>query len=242
MTMHGKPESEATNSAGAATAACPACERQTPALPVNAALLHRLMENIWRPDPAPYLAAELVRQLHCSESDARTWAAHLLACPYTWPLFSEPDRAVLAQIDAAFASVPRPAHFTDAQQNACAVSYHDETLLARPRERLRREDLGQADWNPLRFTHAAAEAYLLPVLARYALMPRIGGHDAYAPLLIRHLDEGGPNNRLLAWCNPAQRQAVLALLQHLKATDLHPNDLNLSLTELSRAIEHWHGD
>lgn len=239
MTMHGQPESVA---APPATAPCPACGQQQPALPVDTALLHRLMEEIWRPDPAPYLAAELVRHLHCNESDARAWAAHLLACPYTWPLFSEPDRAVLAQIDAAFASVPRPAHFTDAQQSACAVSYHDETLLARPRERLRREDLGQADWNPLRFTHAAAEAYLLPVLARYALMPRIGGRDAYAELLIRHLDEDCPNNRLLAWCNTAQRHAVLALLGHLKATRLQLNELGLNLNELNRAITRWRGD
>lgn len=233
---------ESAEAASAAAAPCPACGQQQPALAVDTALLHRLMDEIWHPDPAPYLAAELVRQLHCGESAARAWAAHLLACPYTWPLFSEPDQAVLAHIDAAFAGVPRPVHFTDAQHKGCEASYHDETLLARPRERLRREDLGQADRNPLHFTHAAAMAYLFPVLARYTLMPSIGGRDTYAPLLIWHLSADGPNNRLLTGCNAAQRQAVLALLEHLKTTRPHLNDLSPSLTELNRAIAHWRGN
>ena len=99
---------------------------------------------------------------------------------------------MLAQIDAAFANVTHPVHFTNAQQKDCEASYHDETLLTRPCERLRREDLDQASYNPLRFTHAAAEAYLLPVLARYALMPYIGSRDIYVELLIWHLDASAP--------------------------------------------------
>lgn len=117
----------------------------------------------------------------------------------------------------------------DAHQKDCEASYHDETLLTRPCERLRREDLDQASYNPLRFTHAAAEAYLLPVLARYALMPYIGSRDIYAELLIWHLDAGAPNNRLLVWYTPAQRQAVLALLEHIKTIRLQLNALDLKL-------------
>ncbi|MDO5623558.1 MAG: hypothetical protein Q4G71_02600 [Pseudomonadota bacterium] len=176
----------------------------------------------------------------CTRDDALGWADHLLSCCRSWPLFSAEDQAVLAQIDQAFGPVPCPAHFTDDYLDGCDSQDHDEVLSARPRERLRRGDLGQSGWNPLCFTHAAATAYLFPTLARYALMPRISGREAYADLLLWNLENEGERNRFFSAFTPAQRAAVARFLRHLKATRLEP-DLHFSLPELNRAIATWGG-
>jgi hypothetical protein len=168
-------------------------------------------------DGSPALAvAEVAAVAGCGQADAAAWVDHFMACCRSWP-FDADDERVLRQIDASFGAVARPVHFTNfAHCDECRE--HDDTLRARPRERLRRKDLGNVGWDPVSFTHAQGVAHLMPTLARFALMPARRGHDAYGDQLLLHLARGGAENEFLRWCNAGQRQAVGALLRHMAAT------------------------
>lgn len=153
----------------------------------------------------------------CIDAQAKAWVAHLLHCAHAWPQ-AEADEAVLAQVEAAFAGVDKPEHFTD-RSHCDECREHDDTLRARTRDTLRRSDLGNAGWDPITFSSADGIGYFFPALARFALLPDVWpDHSWYADQLLSHLAWDGADNRFLAWCTPAQRSAVHALLEHLAAT------------------------
>lgn len=127
------------------------------------------------------------------------------------------DADQIRQIDAAFAAVERPEHFTDFT-HCCECSEHDELLRSRDRDSLQLADVGNAGWDPLCFCSAQGIAYWLPALVRFALRAEDSTQDWYGDQLVFHLSYGGAENRLLQWCNDQQRLAIARLIGHLIET------------------------
>ncbi|GFE78656.1 hypothetical protein GCM10011487_06560 [Steroidobacter agaridevorans] len=183
-------------------------------------------------------AAELRHFAQCSEPEARAWVDHLLNCLYAWRS-AEADEQVLRDIDLAFANIAKPKHFTDFS-HCSECKHHDQTLRSKTRETLCREDLGTAGWDPVTFSSEEGIAYLFPALARFALLPDVwSGYGWYGSQLLSHLSYDGGSNRFLAWCSPAQRDAVYALLKHLSATRRFVIERGLDENPLEAALAAW---
>lgn len=127
------------------------------------------------------------------------------------------ESALIAAVDAAFAVVDRPTHFTDFT-HCCECAEHDALLRARDRGTLRLDDVGNPGCDPLCFCSAQGLAWYFPALARLALAECGPGAAWYGEQLQFQLSYGGPDNRLLAYCDDWQRDAVARLLGHLVAT------------------------
>ena len=163
------------------------------------------------------VAAELRHFVQCREVEAQTWVNHLLTCAHAWPS-TEADQKLFSSIDQAFDGIAKPEHFTN-YEHCGECKEHDDTLRKGTRETLRREDLGNAGWDPITFSSVEGMGYYFPVLARFALLPDVWtDHSWYGSQLLSHLSWDGGTNRFLAWCSPKQRDAVYALLNHLMAT------------------------
>lgn len=119
------------------------------------------------------------------------------------------DQEVLADIDAAFGGIPRPKHFTNYEHCEECLE-HDQTLSAKPRELLTREDLGTLGWDPVTFCQVPAKAYLFPRLARELLAEPDEKWGWYGPEFIS-LVEG---SEFRQYCNEQQRATVASVLQH----------------------------
>lgn len=198
------------------TATCPHCGATTISfMPGEAdfAAVVRALHN----GSKTLAAGEFRYFAQCTDAEATAWVAHLLNCAHAWPQ-AEADEAVLAQVEAAFAGLDKPEHFTD-RTHCDECREHDDTLRGRTRDTLHREDLGVAGWDPITFSSAEGIGYFFPALARFALLPDAWRDRGwYADQLIPHLAWDGADNRFLTWCTPAQRSAVHALLAHLAAT------------------------
>ncbi len=131
-------------------------------------------------------ASELKYFTQCFDEAAKTWIDHLLCCSHAWPV--EPmDQDILDRIDQAFAGVRKPDHFTD-YDHCDECREHDDTLRNRTRETLRRQDLGNAGWDPITFSCAEGIGYFFPALARFALLPDVWrAHSWYGEQLLSHL-------------------------------------------------------
>lgn len=125
--------------------------------------------------------------------------------------------SLIAAIDAAFAIVERPAHFTDFT-HCCECAEHDALLRSRDRGTLCLEDVGNPGWDPLCFCTAPGLAWYFPALARLALAECRPGAAWYGEQLQFHLGYGDCDNRLLAYFDDVQRDAVARFLAHLIAT------------------------
>lgn len=174
----------------------------------------------------------------CTDAEATAWVAHLLHCAHAWPQ-AEADEAVLALVEAAFAGVDKPDHFTD-RTHCDECREHDDTLRACTRGTLRRSDLGNAGWDPITFSSADGIGYFFPALARFALLPDVWpDHSWYAGQLLSHLAWDGQDNRFLVWCSPLQRRAVHALLAHVAATRKEAVAQHACLDDLQAALAVW---
>lgn len=216
---------------------CRACRVFVPQLTVEPVLFERVVQAL--SGGAPTLAAqELVHALPCAVKEAAAWVAHLHACAAAWP-GSPADEAVLREVDGAFLPIGKPEHFTDFTHcEECRE--HDDTLRARTRETLRREDLGHAGWDPLNFCDGEGIGYLFPTLARFALMPAAWhDHGWYGDQLLFHLTYAGADNKFLQWCSPAQRRAVSLLLSHLLDTRSDAISDHGCDDDLVQALELW---
>lgn len=183
-------------------------------------------------------AAELKHFVRCKNEEAQAWMEHLLSCAAAWPLW-EADQPVLREIDQAFGDVPKPEHFTE-YTHCSECKEHDNTLRMKPRETLRREDLGNAGWDPVTFSSADGIGYLFPALARFALLPDAWRtHSWYGGQLISHLSYEAGSNRFLAWCSTRQASAVYNLLRHLAATRLHTIECYGDEERLRVALDAW---
>lgn len=183
-------------------------------------------------------AAEVKHAAGCEEPEAAAWVAHLLSCLGAWPTAAA-DAPLLQQIEAAFAAIEKPEHFTNFHHcDECAE--HDTTLRNRTRDTLRRQDLGNPGWDPLVFSSVEGIAYFLPALARFALLPDVWrDHEWYGCQILSHLCYEAERNRFLAWCSERQREAVYGLLKHLEATR-GPDVQRLGCNEdLAAALSLW---
>lgn len=127
------------------------------------------------------------------------------------------DGNVLRLVHGAFNACERPEHFTD-YRHCCECFEHDELLRSRDNETLRLEDVGNPGWDPLCYVDASGFAYFFPGLARLALEMPTADRDWYLPQLLFHLTYEDDSNRHLRGFTAGQRDAVLALLEHVAAT------------------------
>ena len=151
------------------------------------------------------------------------------------------DAEIRTRINAAFADVPRPAHFTD-HPFCDECREHDETLNAWDRETLPHEAVGSAAWDPIAMTTPAGFTYYLPALARLALGTEHETLGWYGEQLIFHLVGDGPFNRRWSACSPEQRRAVHALLVHILETRAALAAAALCMERLHQAIDVWSVD
>ncbi len=182
--------------------------------------------------------AEFKYFAQCSDEEAKLWVSHLRNCAYAWPN-AQSDQSVHNLIEGAFADVVKPEHFTD-YTHCDECNEHNNTLRARTRETLRRQDLGNGGWDPISFSSADGIGYFFPSLARFALLPDAWrDHDWYACQLLTHMAWEGCENKFLAWCSPAQHHAVYALLEHLASTRAEAVARCSSENDLQLALAAW---
>ncbi|MDQ8021849.1 MAG: hypothetical protein REI94_08425, partial [Moraxellaceae bacterium] len=178
--------------------ACAVCGKAVPQLTVSAEVLDVVVGALEAGSPT-LAGLELKERLPCPEAAAHAWVSHLLSCVAAWPTHAV-DEEVLRSVDAAFADVARPEHFTNFTHcDECRE--HDNTLRARTRDTLQRQDLGTAGWDPISFCSAEGIGYFFPTLARFALLPAVWrDRDWYADQLLSHLAWEGAENGFLSWC------------------------------------------
>jgi len=148
------------------------------------------------------------------------------------------DAAVLAEVRAAFARCPRPAHFTD-YTHCPECAEHDELLRSRDPDTLRIADVGNPGWDPLCYVDAAGFAYLFPGLARLTLADRDSDEGWYVDQLLFHLTYDGAANRHLRGFDPDQRRAVVRLLRHVAEARSEVIAATACTDELATAIDLW---
>lgn len=218
--------------------ACPYCREPVVEVRLSESEVSRL-EKLLSDGSTGMARAELCA-LGLREASATAWIEHFESCVGSWPVGSE-DREVLGVIDKAFGGTERPTHFTDFEHcRECAE--HDATLLARPREQLRRRDLGTPGWDPVTFTSAQGIAYLMPSLARFALARGGSEHGWYGDQLAWHLSYHGRANRLYEACSSEQRAAVLSLLEHMVTSRSETITSNCCEREYREALEVWRSE
>ncbi len=147
------------------------------------------------------------------------------------------DAEVLALVRERFA-VPRPEHFTD-YTHCCECEEHDATLKARDLETITMDEVGSPGWDPITFCTPQAFAYWMPALARLTLDQPHDYWGWYGDGLLNQVERDGPRNERWLACTPAQRQAVVALLEHIfttRAALIEDYDL---LHRLTRVVEMW---
>jgi hypothetical protein len=147
------------------------------------------------------------------------------------------DAHILALVRDAFA-VPRPEHFTN-HTHCCECDEHDATLQSRDLDTLTMDEAGSPAWDPITFCTPWAFAYWVPALARLTLeLP----HDYwgwYGDTLVNQLERDGPRNERWLHCTPAQRAAVVSLLEHIFATRAALIDDYDLLHRFARVVEIW---
>jgi hypothetical protein len=151
----------------------------------------------------------------------------------------ESDAEILRLIRAAFANCPRPEHFTN-YTHCCECAEHDEVLRLRDLDTLSMDDVGNAGWDPICFVSPAGFAYYFPALARLALeTPQSDSYGWYGPQLFFQLSCGVRQQERIDACNAEQRQAVVALLEHILETRAALADIYCCADDLLHTIEEW---
>ncbi|MFE4108056.1 DUF6714 family protein [Almyronema epifaneia] len=148
------------------------------------------------------------------------------------------DAEIWALLYQAFASCPRPAHFTN-YQHCCECFEHDQLLRSRDLETLAIADVGSPAWDPICFITPQGFAYYFPALARLALSAPDADWGWYGEQLFFHLVVDGSENRRWQFCTPQQRQAIAGLIEYLIETRTDLIEVN-GCTEMAfDALEIW---
>ena len=147
------------------------------------------------------------------------------------------DEAILAEIDEAFGSVPRPELFTVADGDPETMD-HEALLSSRDRETLTLEDVNRPG-NPMTECLLPGFAYYFPALARLALVQPVDPWYWYASVLLDKLmfDEHG--NRFYSYCNTNQRAAVAGLLRHIVETRASTVSESLGREDFVHCLKSW---
>jgi hypothetical protein len=148
------------------------------------------------------------------------------------------DREVLNLIERVFGGALRPEHFAD-YTHCCECAEHDELLRSRDVTSLSFDDVGNPGWDPMCFISAEGFRYYFPALARLALNEH--GSNWYVDQLLFHLGYSGTENRHLLFFSQSERDAVLALLQHLSLSRAEELQEYLCNDELQKVIRLWAG-
>lgn len=215
------------------TKKCAECGRNVPALEPSELAFSCVLDALRR-GSSTLASAEIVSLGEASQDDASAWIDHLRNCIRSYPFASE-VKAVLAEVDAAFADVKKPDHFTD--YNHCAeCREHDDVLRSATRETITREALGGSGWDPMCFVDGQGFAYYFPAMARYALAQDLWGGDPYIGQFIFHVGYEKAQNRHLKWFSAKQRQAAVSVMDQLMfRTDISYYEKQ----ELARAKSDW---
>ncbi len=215
------------------TKRCPECGRNVPALEPSELAFSCVLDALGR-GSSTLASAEIASLGEATQDEAGAWIDHLRNCIRSYPFGSE-TRAVLAEVDAAFADVKKPDHFTD--YNHCdECREHDEALRGPTRETISREALGGSGWDPMCFVDGHGFAYYFPAMARYALAPDLWGGDPYIAQFIFHVCYEKAQNRHLKWFSPKQRKAAVSVMEQLMfRTDISDYEKQ----QLDRAKSDW---
>jgi hypothetical protein len=220
-----------------ATRPCRACGTVFPQLSVDSNALNSIVRALSNGSQT-MAALELKHFASCTDKEATSWVAHLLACAFAWPN-NEADEAELGKIDRAFGGIEKPEHFTNFSHCEECLE-HDSTLRSRTRETLRREDLGNLGWDPISFCSSEGCGYLFPALARFALLPSVWRNNGwYGEQLLFHLSYEGAENEFFRWCSPARRAAVSGFLRYLAETRSQAVSEHGCDDELLGALQVW---
>ncbi len=168
----------------------------------------------------------------------------LLACPiiaesYYWDTaLMLSDAQILDQMKRVFASVKRPAHFTDFSHcEECAE--HDALLRARNLDTLAASDVGNPGWNPICFITSEGFCYYFPALVRLALSEPTRDFGWYLPQLLFHLNYEGSQNCHLQFCSRQQRQAIAAFLRYIAESRREQIIEEMCVRDMKAAIDLW---
>jgi len=146
--------------------------------------------------------------------------------------------AVRAQVDLAFAGVPRPNQFMPDLFDPEARD-HEELLQGRSNGSLTIQDVGAAGYTPISSCSAEGIRYFMPALARMALESPTYNYNWFADTLLLYVLRPERAARLRDLCSPEQRRAVSDLLRHY-LTSQHELSSKLSTDgEIIEAIEYW---
>lgn len=148
------------------------------------------------------------------------------------------DAETLQLVSEAFATSPRPEHFTD-HTHCCECSEHDALLCSRGRDTLSLDDVGNPGWDPICFVTNEGFAYYFPALARLALLEPHGACAWYFEQLLFHLDETEKPQKRSPTCTPEQCRAVVRFLEHVRDTRRELVAQYRCATELSDALRVW---
>ncbi|XZG70584.1 hypothetical protein ACTSKR_01650 [Chitinibacteraceae bacterium HSL-7] len=140
----------------------------------------------------------------------------------------------MTRVDTAFASITKPAHFTDPTHcDECAEM--DALLRQHQRETVEPADLDSPGADPLNFSTAHGKAYYLPALMRFALEPDPENWRR----LVNHLEGDGPGHALIEFCSVTQRAAVARFIAYL--IDIRADEIDEAgeTDRLLRCFDYW---
>lgn len=193
--------------------ACTHCGRDVPVLHPTGEAWQGVFRSL-KSGSRTMAVAELTSLGIAARHDAEAFLNHLDNCVCSWPL-NEDARWVVAQSDSAFANVTKPAHFTDFE-HCDECRQHDDTLRAKTRFTVTRDDLGNLGWDPLLCSSPQGIGYYLPALARYAVLPNLWPRRDEFPLLLLGLLDSQTGEAFRYWCDDSQRRAVASLINYLE--------------------------
>lgn len=141
-------------------------------------------------------------------------------------------------VDTAFGAVEKPEHFCNFL-HCEECEDHDLLLRKRDRTSITVEDVGNPCWDPIDFISPQGMAYYMPALARLALRKPTPEHGWYGERLIFHLTYGGASNAFLNFCDPMQRNAIVALLTEMLSFGRNLQERLSDPEEVAQAIDSW---
>jgi len=136
---------------------------------------------------------------------------------------------VMAEVQGAFAGIPRPVMFIRGTCKCEECIEHEQTMQSLPATDLSLDTLANPGWDPICFASDEAFAYLLPSLVKLVLEHP----DDYIQQFLFHLE----NSDRIASLNQRQRGSLRNVLDFLTLEHADVLDNNLAVDELNRTRE-----